>query len=434
MKDMKHHILTLAVCLLTLTAQAQTDYEIEQRLDGRIVKMQINSGWKVNLVADTVNAIVIHTPCEYFFAEGNEPNICRMMPDGTLAVWQNRTMPQGTRLDIHYREPFESLYLHPKATVGSDRLLLRDTNQNGHYGSINVKRGASLQVSSLNCNGFLSIDADSNANVRVDTVRAGFLMLYSQHESTLRLDSIEAKEVKYYRNPRAHDKLWHSNPSRNIKVKTRNRWFTHGLKRLDNTLGLAFNTPFEQKYNNPLASVYNITLLLGLKTNVIPINQHLGLSLGIDFGETVISLQNNVTLTGRTLSLDTVSPGVNRQNALMQIHLGLPVRMHYLPQGEFAKSFNDIHFGIEPLWYPYQTFFSNHYTSNHVSRVNRVGGFWDFGKRVNAYNPLQIRAEIGFRINPYSNAELNFFVDLLPTYHHGTGQEKAHTFGFQIRF
>lgn len=420
------------ITLLALTAfvaQGQNDYEIEQRIDGRIEKMQINRGWQVNLVHDTVNAIVIHTPCEYYFAEGNEPNVCRLMPDGTLAVWQNRTMPQGTRLDIHYREPFEQLYLHPEATVSCDCLLIHDTNLGNHYGDIDVKRGASLRVRSLRSNGFLSISADTAATVRIDTVHAGHLMLWSKQEATLTLDSIDAREVDYRRDPLAKGTLWTSNPARNIKVSTRNRWFMKGLKQLDNTIGLAFNAPYEQRYNNPYASTFDIAVIVGLKTNVIPMNQRLGLSLGIDFGIPFIGLQNNVTRTGRILTLDTVSPGVNRQHSLMNFYLGLPVKLHYIPRGNY---FADLHFGLEPRWNFFQRYYHSLFESPRMQTNNANNS--GFGESLNVYNPLQIRAELGFSLNPFSNIEFNFYFDLLPTYRRETGMGKVHAFGFQMRF
>ena len=426
---MRTFVFITLLALTAFVAQGQNDYEIEQRIDGRIEKMQINRGWQVNLVHDTVNAIVIHTPCEYYFAEGNEPNVCRLMPDGTLAVWQNRTMPQGTRLDIHYREPFEQLYLHPEATVSSDRLLIRDTNLSNHYGDIDVKRGATLRVRSLRSNGFLSISADTAATVRIDTVHAGHLMLWSKQEATLTLDSIDAREVDYRRDPLAHGTLWTSNPARNIKVSTRNRWFMKGLKQLDNTIGIAFNAPYEQRYNNPYASTFDLAVIVGLKTNVIPMNQHLGLSLGIDFGIPFIGLQNNVTRTGRILTLDTVSPGVNRQHSLMNFYLGLPVKLHYIPRGNY---FADLHFGLEPRWNFFQRYYHSLFESPRMQTNNANNS--GFGESLSVYNPLQIRAELGFSLNPFSNIEFNFHFDLLPTYRRETGMGKVHAFGFQMRF
>lgn len=430
-------ILAMGFCLYSLEAEGQTEYRIDQQLPGDIYKIQVYNGWNVHLVHDTVNYISIATPCEYYFAEGNEPQISRQHADGWLSIWRNTSMPKGTLVEVHYRHSLQRLDVHPGATVSADTLLMFNTEGNQGYGDINVKRGATLRVKELRCRGeqkgqpgFLSIDADTAATVRIGTVRAGHLMLWSDQETTLMLDSIDAGKVDYRRDPLAHDNLWISNPERNIEVKTRNRWFMKGLKQLDNTVDFAFNAPYEQRYNNPFASSFDIAVIAGLKTNIIPMNQRLGLSFGIDFGIPYITLMNNVTLTGRTLALDTVNPGVNQQHMLMQMYLGLPVKLHYIPRGVY---FNDVHIGLEPRWYLYQRCYGVQYTDSHVGPYTQTN-FWDFGKKVNAYNPLQLRAEIGCRINPFSNIEFNFFVDLLPTYRRNTGMGHVHTFGFGIRF
>lgn len=431
-------ILAMGFCLYTLEAEGQTEYRIDQPLPGDIYKIQVYNGWNVHLVHDTVNYISIATPCEYYFSEGNEPQICRQHADGWLSIWRNTTMPKGTMVEVHYRHSLQRLDVHPGATVSSDTLLMFNSEGSQGYGDINVKRGATLRVKELRCRGeekgkpgFLSISADTASTVRIGTVRTGHLMLWSLQDATLMLDSIDAGKVDYHRDPLAHDNLWNSIPERNIEVSTRNRWFMKGLKRLDNTVDFAFNAPYEQRYNNPFATCFDIAVIAGLKTNIIPMNKSLGLSLGIDFGMPFITLMNNVTLTGRTLALDTMTPGVNREHMLMQIYLGLPVKLHYIPRGEF---FNDVHIGLEPRWYLSQRYYGVQYTDNHVGIYTQHDGFWDFGKKVNAYNPLQLRAEIGCRFNPFSNIEFNFFVDLLPTYRKETGMGNTRAFGLQIRF
>ncbi len=432
---MKKLIITLGLALAALGLQAQTEYRIDQPLPGNLDKIQVYKGWNVRLIHDTANYISIATPCEYYFTEGNEPQISRMHNDGWLSIWRNTSMPQGTVVEVHYRHSLQRLDVHPFASVTADTLLMIDSSS---YGDINVKRGATLRVKELRCRGqkkgqpgFLSIDADTAATIRIGTVRADHLMLWSKKESTLMLDSIDAREVEYSRDPLAHDNLWNSIPERNIKVSTRNRWFMNGLKRLNNTIEFAFNAPYEQRYNNPFAASFDVAVIAGLKTNIIPMNQRLGLSLGFNFGIPFITLMNNVTLTGRTLALDTVNPGINRQHMLMQMYLGLPVKLHYIPRGE---AFNDVHIGLEPRWYLYQRYYGVQITDSHVGIYTQHDGFWDIGKKVNAYNPLQLRAEIGVRVNPFSNIEFNFFVDLLPTYRRGTAMEGFHNFGLQIKF
>lgn len=432
---MKKNIFPFILCLAVFGAQAQTEYHIDQPLGENIKKVRVYSGWNVRLIHDTVNYISIGTPCEYFFSEGNEPQICRQHPDGWLSIWKNTSMPKGTLVEVHYSDTLWRLDVHPGANVTADTLLMYDEKPYGEHGDINVKRGATLRVKELHCNGFLAIVADTAATVRIGTVHARHLQLWSWHEATLMFDSIDARDVKYYRDPTVHGNPWTSDTARHITVKTANRWFTNGLTRLDNTITLAFNTPFVQRYNNPYAPIADIAAIVGLKTNVIPMSQRWGLSLGIDFGIPVTGLQNNVTLSGRTLVLDTVSPGINRQHSLMHFYLGLPVKLHYMPHGEYAKAFfNDLHFGLEPRWIFNQRFYSSLFTSNQVRPYNQHENYWDLGKKVSVYNPLQVRAEIGCRLNPFSNIEFNFYVDLLPTYRKETGMGNIHAFGFQMKF
>lgn len=425
---MKTRIITLTLCLLALNAQAQTDYEIEQRLDGRIVQMQINKGWKVNLVYDTVNAVVIHTPCEYFFTEGNEPNLCRLMPDGVLSVWENRTMPQGTRLDIHYREPFESLYLHPDAIVSSNRLLLRDTVQSGHYGDIDVKHGATLRVRKMVCNGFLSIEADSNATVRIDTVSASHLMLWSQRNATLMLDSIEAKEVDYRRDPLAHDNLWISDPARNLKVKTRNRWFMYGLKDMSVHIDLAVTDLNNYaRYDSPYSGIWELKEYVGFNTNHIPFSNRFSISLGLDFTITGSLLNNEVTAADRQLQFVPTPTGRNLYATLIRYNLELPLRLYYKPMTEIGSDFfENLHFGLTPSVLLWQGF-----SSSTLQPDNR----WHQEiSKVRIFQPVQVQLDFGYRFSSYNNVEFNITLDLLPTYRKGIGMDGFHALGFQVRF
>lgn len=432
---MKKFILSLILCMAAFGTQAQTEYRIEQPLGDSIKRVQIFSGWNVRLVHDTVNLFSIATPCEYYFTEGNEPQICRQDPDGWLSLWKNTSMPKGTQVEVHYRDSLWRLDVHPGANVTADTLLMYDEKPYGEHGDINVKRGATLRVKELHCNGFLALSADTAATVRIGTVHAQHLQLWSWHEATLLFDSIDAREVKYYRDPTAHGDLWTSDTARHINIKTANRWFTKGLTRLDNTIDFAFNNPFEQRYNNPYATTSDISVIIGLKTNVIPMSQRWGLSLGIDYGLPINILMNNVTPNGRTLVLDTVSPGVNRRHWLMYMYLGLPVKLHYLPKGEFAKAFfHDLHIGLEPRWNFLQRFLSGQFTSSQYQPVNYSGTKWDPGLKASIYNPLQLRAEVGYSLNPFSDIEFNLYFDLLPTYRKDTGMGKVHAFGFQIKF
>ena len=425
---MKTRIIALALCLTALCAQAQTEYIIDQPLYGEIKKIQVFEGWNVRLVHDSVNMVSIVTPCEHYFTEGNEPELCKLDAEGWLSIWQNKYMPQGTVVEVHYSEPIDYLLLNPNATVSADTLLMgkRYNYKENELGDIDLGKRASLTAGCID--GCTSLELDSNATAHVGLMRSPLPMqLSTMAGSTLTVDSFDCPDVRYNRNPKSRGNLTESNSTRNLTVKTANRWFTDGLKILRNTIGLEYNVPIGNQYNNPYAMPIELVPIVGLRTNVISINQRWGLSLGTEFGIPCQFLTNNSTRNGRTLDLDTLSPGVNRNQSMLYMYISLPTRLHYRPQTAFGKAFfADLHIGLSPRVNFYQR-----YTQGLLSSNNR----WNNEQsKVSVYNTFQMRAEVGLGFNPFSNIELNFYVDLLPTYRKETGMGNIHSFGFQIKF
>lgn len=424
---MKTRIIALALCLTALCAQAQTEYIIDQPLFGEIKKIQVFQGWNVRLVHDSVNMVSIATPCEHYFTEGNEPELCKLDAEGWLSIWQNKYMPQGTVVEVHYSEPIDYLLLNPNATVSADTLLMgkRYNYKENELGDIDLGKRASLTAGCID--GCTSLELDSNATAHVGLMRSPLPMqLSTMAGSTMTVDSFDCPDVRYNRNPKSRGNLTESDSTRNLTVNTANRWFTDGLKILRNTIGLEYNVPIGNQYNNPYAMPIELVPIVGLRTNVISINQRWGLSLGTEFGIPCQFLTNNSTRNGRTLDLDTLSPGVNRNQSMIYMYISLPTRLHYRPQTAFGKAFfADLHIGLSPRVNFYQR-----YTQGLLSSNNR----WNNEQsKVSVYNTFQMRAEVGLGFNPFSNIELNFYVDLLPTYRKETGMGNIHSFGLQIK-
>lgn len=425
---MKTHIITLALCLTAFAAQSQTEYIVDQPLGGQIKAIEVHEGWNVRLVHDNMNMVSIATPCEYYFTEGNEPEICKLNPDGTLAIRENHSMPVGTVVEVHYSEPIGHLWLFPRATVSADTLLMLNQPKTVYDGEIILRSRAVFSADHIGCNGGLTLSLDSNATAHVGTISdPQHVELSTMKGSTLTVDSLDCPDVRYDRNPKSHGNLTHSDSTRHLTVKNRNRWFADGLQYMRNTIGLEYNVPFANSYNNPYAMPVELVPVIGLHTNTIPMSRRWGLSLGFEFGIPVQFFSNNSTLKGRTLEIDTVSPGVNRRQSMMYMYLGLPTRLHYLPQTEFGKAFfADLHIGLQPRVNFFQRYFNELLTPT---------GRWESEKnKVGIYNTFQLRAEVGLGFQPFSSIELNFYVDLLPTYRRDTGMGNVHTFGFQVKF
>lgn len=430
---MKTHIIALALCLTAFAAQAQTEYIIDQPLYGRMTEIEVNEGWNVRLIHDTMNHVSIVTPCEHYFTEGNEPEICKLDAGGRLMIWQNKYMPQGTVVEVHYREPIGDLLLNPRASVTADTLLIKHRSDMHEYGDIVMEKRATLTVGHIvSDGGSFALGLDSNATAHVGFISNPYLIkLNTMAGSTLTVDSFDCPEVRYHRNPKSHGNLTESDSTRHLTVKTSNRWFYDGLKILRNTINVAVNNPFTPvslQYNNPYLSKLELDVIIGLKTNIIPMSQRWGLSLGLDFGIPFIYYDNNSSVNGRVLEIDTTSPGVNRQSFMNYMYLGLPVRLHYRPQSTFGQVFfGDIHLGMEPKWN-----FGQFYLG---STLEENSSRWDVERsKMSVYSPIQLRADIGFSANMFMNIEINFYVDLLPTYRKETGMGNVHAFGLQMRF
>ena len=228
---MKTRIIALALCLTALCAQAQTEYIIDQPLFGEIKKIQVFQGWNVRLVHDSVNMVSIATPCEHYFTEGNEPELCKLDAEGWLSIWQNKYMPQGTVVEVHYSEPIDYLLLNPNATVSADTLLMgqRYNYKENELGDIDLGKRASLTAGCID--GCTSLELDSNATAHVGLMRSPLPMqLSTMAGSTMTVDSFDCPDVRYNRNPKSRGNLTESDSTRNLTVNTANRWFTDGLK------------------------------------------------------------------------------------------------------------------------------------------------------------------------------------------------------------
>ena len=425
---MKTHIITLAFCLTAFAAHSQTEYIVDQPLGGQIKYIEVHEGWDVRLVHDKVNMVSIATPCEYYFTEGNEPKVCKLDADGTLAIWQNNSMPRGTVVEVHYSEPIGHLLLFPRATVNADTLLMLNKPKTVYDGEINLRSRAVFRADYIGCNNGLSLSLDSNATARVGTISDPLLVqLSTMKGSTLTVDSLDSPDVRHDCNPESHGNLTRSDSTRHLTVKTRNRWFADGLQYMRNTFDLEFSQPFDHKYNNPYAMAGEVVLVVGMHTNTIPMSRHWGLSLGLDFGMPYQFLSNNTKLDLRILDIDTVNPMANRRQTLTYMYFALPARLHYRPQSRSGNYiFPDLYLGLEP-----RINFLQRYILERLS----PSGHWDRDQSgVSVYNLFQLRVEVGISLKPFVPTEYSFYVDLLPTYRRATGMGNVHAFGVKVRF
>ena len=98
---MKRIILSLAILLAAQIGFAQEEVAIEQNINQRINKLEINSGWEVHLIhheADSGYRVAIITEDD-LAARAYNVQLCNVK-DQTLTILENTQLPRGTVVEI----------------------------------------------------------------------------------------------------------------------------------------------------------------------------------------------------------------------------------------------------------------------------------------------------------------------------------------------
>ena len=124
---MKRIILSFIILLATQVVLAQEEVAIEQNINQRINKLEINPGWNVHLLhheADSGYRVAIITD-ENLAARAYNVQLCNVK-DQTLTILENTQLPQGTVVEIE--GPMSNCRHHSKSgecAARPDSLILR---------------------------------------------------------------------------------------------------------------------------------------------------------------------------------------------------------------------------------------------------------------------------------------------------------------------
>ena len=119
---MKRIFLSLAILLAAQIGFAQEEVAIEQNINQRINKLEINSGWDVHLIhheADSGYRVAIITEDD-LAARAYNVQLCNVK-DQTLTILENTQLPRGTVVEIEGPMTFGQINLLNNATEGLDQ-------------------------------------------------------------------------------------------------------------------------------------------------------------------------------------------------------------------------------------------------------------------------------------------------------------------------
>ena len=419
---MKNTFLLLTACLIGLTATAQQSYELEQRFDDNIKFINIGSGWQVRLVQDTVNSLVVFTPCEFYFTEGNEPKICTM-DEGELTLHNNHYMPQGTRVEIHYTEEPQAVRLEEKASLVAGKLtLLGDT----YKYELELNPHSRMDVDTLTSKANLcNIITDTSAVLNIGTVEGGDFSLINKKGSTVAIGTNNAKKLECTRHPESYGNL--QSDGDKVVVDTNTRWFREGLKRLEGNIHYSFFNYYDHHHDSPYNASYGFRFSGDLMTNHIYLSDRWWFGFGYTVGYEIRFLSNDVEAVDRHLQL-AASPIQGRvYQTLFNGMVGIIYNFGYTPKTKWLLPFvYDVHFGLTPTINFGQGLTTAWLNNNdHLSITN---------DRLRILSAFQIRLNVGVTIPFLRALKADFFMDLLPTYRPSADAPNIHSFGFQFTF
>ena len=121
---MKRIFLSLAILLAAQIGFAQEEVAIEQNINQRINKLEINSGWEVHLIhheADSGYRVAIITEDD-LAARAYNVQLCNVK-DQTLTILENTQLPQGTVVEIEGPMTFGQINLLNNATAEADYVV-----------------------------------------------------------------------------------------------------------------------------------------------------------------------------------------------------------------------------------------------------------------------------------------------------------------------
>lgn len=416
-------LMTMAIAMLG-DIMAQNQFRITQTLPDTINHIVVSPGWNVVIKPGAATSISILTPCEAFYDQDNEPEVCRI-EGRELTLLPNRDMPRSTTLEINLSRPLRQLDVEEGASVETGCLQFGYRKAYIYIDSNATVRGTSWHASG-------DLDVDVRGTLTLDTIHSDALLkLRRDIGSTVVCPVLQSQGTRVRSDVRSFGTSYTSDSTRNLSVKQTNRVWTRYINGLSLSFGLSAPVPLymNNKYESPYnrAENYRLTMYLDI-LNSQRIARNLTFRPGAIFEVDWSRLLNSVAYDGNGLALSTPATGSLPHQMLLANSIGLRLQFTY----SFGKG-NDR--GFKPYRINIGMNAMRNLSSSLVTRTMGSDNRWHRDKeRVDVYNPWQLRAFLNLSGGPLTGCILGFTYDLLPTFRSGIGANNIHTFGISIGF
>ena len=415
------------------TASAQDIYEIEQTFDQPFNMFYIGQGWDARLIqapAGSPTTVVLRTRCAEFFEDGNEPNIVEVKKLDKKNSWlhlnRNTIMPRTTVVEIHTAQPIDEIHLYRDA-----RLTIEQYDFDSVDLDIDADTGALLVIDTMSCRNKVRISLH-NATLDLRHGHISGLSIYAHGNSIVNKGKLWACDQRLYLSDSAVSNVTATDSASHLYVD-RKRWLNKSdrFTQLSLSFGLDFSMPIAGTDGARYGSPYNTNLDFGafwqFTTNAIPLGGRWSLTPGIQFGYHAYLLDNIVKAEGNHLVLDD-SYGANAPRQMFDYFvIGLPVSVNYSFNKSWHAFSQGFFFKLTPMLNSKQILYTQSLNEhNHWTRREDRG--------LDVLNRFNLRAAVGLHTGLLGIRNIEFFIDLLPSYKASAGAPQTRMMGLVYHF
>ena len=437
---MKRIILSLAILLAAQIGFAQEEVAIEQNINQRINKLEINSGWDVHLIhheADSGYRVAIITE-EDLAARAYNVQLCNVK-DQTLTILENTQLPRGTVVEIEGPMNFGQISLLDRATAEADYVVASAASVSEKETNLDLSKNASLLVKHYHIPSKENspvMDVWDQARLTIDTISGegdAVVNTFAGADFQYGINALHGKITlsEYDKTGNWPNWPYQHKDCRVIKTKEvdgelvttdRKKIWNNALSLNAGVGVLQGNTPKDP--NSPLLQSTTVSVKLGM-TTYFKFSNHWGLSSGILWNHNTKSLCHQVKYEDEELVVID-GQGDYQRDRLKNDYLGIPITLfYYLGKRQTESLSLDL----------YCARLLGERLSTSADPTQVAWGFgWTAISVDNVFNPWKLEAGLSFNTQHLGVIHgIRVFTNLLPEYKPGFTTDKFRSVGLEIK-
>lgn len=436
---MKRIAFLLAILFTFQIGFAQEEIAIEQNINQRISKLEINPGWDVHLLhneADSGYRVAVVTTEDYAAFAFNV-QLCNVK-DETLTILENTQLPKGTVVEIEGPMTFESIRLTNRATAKADYVIAAVKQDGCGKGTTDLAlhEDTRLHIQHYhipNLESSANADVWDRAQLTIDTISgesdlwanvyegAAFQFGINNLNGKIRLQEYEETPGWHYQQKSC--RIIKNKEQDGVMVTTDHRKVWTDALVVEMSFGIRKgDTPKDP--DSPFLQYNTLSVNYGVST-YFNLSNHWGIRTGLQFNHNRKSLCHQVEYEDGDFTVID-GQGEFQRNRLYSLYTGIPVSLYYYLGKQQTES-------VSLDFYAGRLIGEGFSTSIDPTRMI---GFrnWSYEKVDDIFNPWKLEVGLSFNTQHLGFFHgIRVFTNLLPEYKPGVVDGKIRTVGVELK-